>query len=155
MQFIVNKWISIIYRHSQIFYRKQFEKLNLSYGQPILLCCVCEQQGLSQDKLAEELAMNKSTVARMIYQLEQDGLIQKNVNIMDNRIFNIYPTDKALELYPNIIQMLDEWNIKLTENLDDKEIEVFESMLKKITFNAVKYAKLKCCETKREETVYD
>ena len=73
----LGKWISIIARNSQIYYKRSFEKLGISGGQYIFLICICENEGRTQEWLAEELSMNKSTVARVVAALEQIGMVER------------------------------------------------------------------------------
>ena len=140
MQFL-NKWLSVIHRHGQIFFKDQFEECGLHSGQPIFVVSVCENPGISQDELAELLRMNKSTVARTVFQLEQSGFLRKEINSADKRIANLYPTKEAKGLYPEILRKFEEWNCLLIDGFTKDEEMEFYSMLKRCAHNAIKYAK--------------
>ena len=136
-----SKWISISYRHSQIYFSREFEKLGLSSGQYMFMLCICDYAGITQDALAEELAMNKSTVARVVAQLEHAEFIRRTINLKDKRIYNLYPTEKGIATYPKIKKVLDSWNSLITEDLTDEEDRLLESLLIRVQEKAIQYGK--------------
>ncbi len=138
---ILSRWISIISRYSQIHYTRKFEHLGLGGGQYIFLLFICENAGTNQDHLAEQLTMNKSTVARVVASLEESGFVYRQVDVDDKRAYNLHPTDKGKAVYQDIVDVLDEWNVALTDGLTPQEQEMTESLLIKIMQNAVKFAK--------------
>ena len=85
--------------------------------------------------------MNKSTVARVVASLEESGFVYRQVDMDDKRAYNLYPTDKGKAVYQDIVDVLDEWNVALTDGLTPQEQEMTESLLIKIMQNAVKFAK--------------
>lgn len=140
---VFSKWISITYRHSQIYFAKAFEALGLGSGQYMFVLCICENSGLTQDALAEEVAMNKSTVARAVSQLEKDGFIERKVNQEDKRIYNVFPTEKGMAIYPLIIAVLDTWNDLITEDLTEEEEKILDALLIKVQKSAICHGKQK------------
>ncbi len=138
---VLSKWISITDRHSKMYYTQQFSPLGLSSGQHIIILCVSEHEGFTQEQLAAVLHMNKSTVARFTAQLEKNGFLTRKVNPVDKREYHLYTTDKAKGICPQIQQVLHSWNERITEGLSDREIALAEEVLQKITGNAVRYAK--------------
>ena len=138
---MLGKWISIAARFSRIYFTRCFEPLGLSGGQHIFLLCIHEHPGMTQDQLAEQLSMNKSTVARVVPQLEQGGLIRRESAPHDRRIWNLYVTDKAEALVPQIKQILREWDCALTRGLTEEETSQVETLLMRLTKNAMDAAR--------------
>ncbi len=134
----LSKYVSVTHRRSQIFYTEHLEKLGISSGQFMYIVCVCENSGYTQDELSQQLIIDKSTVAKVLSQLEANGFITKIINSNDRRAFNIFPTDKALAIYPKILEIKDEWHHKITENFSDIECDVFEKLMEKVMENSVK-----------------
>ena len=134
----LSKYVSVAYRRTQIFYTKRLKKLNITSGQFMYIVCICENVGQTQDQLSRRLIIDKSTVARILPQLESSGYITKAVNSNNRREFNIFPTDKAIAIYPKILEIKDEWHNKITENLSDIERDVFEKLLEKVMWNTIK-----------------
>lgn len=138
---MLGKWISIAARFSRIHFARCFEPLGLSGGQHIFLLCIHEHPGLTQDQLAEQLSMNKSTVARVVPQLMQGGLIRRESSSQDKRIWHLYATPKAEELIPQIRQILKEWDCALTKGLTQEETSEVETLLIRLTQNAMDAAR--------------
>lgn len=59
------------------------------------IMCICDNEGLSQEKLSAELQIDKGSVARTIKHLEKDGYITRIVSKDDKRQHQIFPTIKA------------------------------------------------------------
>ena len=67
---------------------------------------ICACPGISQDKLARHIYINKSNVARQAAVLEEEGFITRTPSAADKRVMELYPTDKALALLPQIRDIL-------------------------------------------------
>ena len=70
---------------------------------------ICANPGLSQDRLARLICINKSNVARQVATLEEEGFIIRKPSIADKRVMELYPTEKTLELLPQISQVQTQW----------------------------------------------
>jgi DNA-binding MarR family transcriptional regulator len=55
----------------------------------------------------------------------------------DKRVMQVYPTEKALDVYPKIRSLSAEWNEYLCSGLSESELCVLFPMLKKILDKAV------------------
>jgi DNA-binding MarR family transcriptional regulator len=137
----LSKYISVTYRRTQIFYTEQLKKLEISSGQFMYIVCICENTGQTQDELSERLLIDKSTVAKVLAQLEANGFVRRTTNVSDKRAFNIFPTNKAGAIYHKILKIKDEWHSKMTEQFSEIERDVFEKLLEKVMENAVKNCK--------------
>ncbi len=137
----LTKYVSVAYRRTQIFYTEKLKELGISSGQFMYIVCICENTGQTQDELSQRLIIDKSTVAKILSQLETNGFITKTINSNDRRAFNIFPTDKATAIYTPILEIKDEWHGKMTENLSDIECDVFEKLMEKVMENTVKNCK--------------
>ena len=90
---------------------------------------ICAQPGISQDKLARIICINKSNVARQAAILEEDGFVTRTSSPQDKRIMQLYPTQKTLELLPQISPILSQWEACLTANVSEEEREILERVL--------------------------
>ena len=90
---------------------------------------ICSQPGISQDTLAQRICINKSNVARQVVILEEGGFVRRESCRADKRVMKLYPTDKTLELMPQIHQIMDAWEAYLTAALAPEEISLLESAL--------------------------
>lgn len=134
----LTKYISVSARRTKMFYTEHLKKIGVSSGQFMYIVAICECLGQTQEELAHKLLIDKSTVAKVLAQLEEEGYITKAINPSDRRAFNIFPTDRAKAIYLDIIKIKEDWHNKLTEDLSELEREIFEKLMKKVMENAVK-----------------
>ena len=100
---------------------------------------ISKNPGITQEELANELCINKSNVTRGLNNLEEMGFVYRKANENDKRILRVFPTNKMLEAYPKIKEVLREWNGYLTNDIDEEEIRIFQSVLERITNRAKDY----------------
>lgn len=138
MIFIMRK-INVISRCANVYRADSLssKKLNPIYHSFAL--CITRNQGITQDEIAKRLCINKSNVTRSLSALEEQGYISRETDNCDKRILHIYPTEKLLEIMPQIKEIARCWNKYLTDDISEEEIEIFESVLQKITEKAEKY----------------
>ena len=82
---------------------------------------ICAQPGISQDKLARIICINKSNIARQAAALEEGGFIRRCCCDKDKRIMRLFPTEKTLELLPEINRIMTSWQQRLTQDLTQQE----------------------------------
>ena len=90
---------------------------------------ICREPGRTQDALAAELCVNKSSVARALDSFEENGYIKRTPSPRDKRCLLVYPTEKMLDVYPKIRETTIRWNSLITEGIEEEELEIFNSVL--------------------------
>ena len=100
---------------------------------------ICANPGISQDRLARLICINKSNVARQVAVLEDDGFVRRVPSAADKRVMELYPTEKTLELLPKITDMLTCWENCITSDLTEEEKELITSLLSKMSKRASSY----------------
>lgn len=93
---------------------------------------ICDHPGISQDQLAQKIYFNKSNVARQAALLEEQGYITRQPSSTDKRVMELYPTEKAIALLPQINAIVREWNEMLTGDLSPEEVETVNRVLDKM-----------------------
>lgn len=121
-----------IYRYSKI------TDSNLQSGHYAFALAICREPGRSQEELARELCVNKSTVARNLNYLEEKGYILRSPLPADKRQFAILPTEKMLAVLPEIKAVSTEWMTRLSEDIPTHELETFNYVLSKMEEKARK-----------------
>ena len=119
-----------IYRHSRI------SADDLLVGHYAFALAICRDPGRSQEELARELCINKSTVARNLNYLEEKGYIVRTPLPSDKRQFSVYPTDKMLEVLPEVKSASEEWMTLLSEGIPQDELNIFDSVLERMQARA-------------------
>ena len=97
---------------------------------------ICANPGISQDKLAARICINKSNVARQAAILEEDGFVMRTPCTQDKRIMQLYPTQKTLDLLPQIAPILSQWEACLTADVNEEEKAVLERILARMKVKA-------------------
>lgn len=115
-----------IYRHSRI------ASGDLQSGHYAFVLSICREPGRSQEELAKELCVNKSTVARNLNYLEEKGYITRTLLPQDKRQFSVYPTDKMLAIFPALKAVSLEWMKLLSEDIPENELAIFDSVLSRM-----------------------
>lgn len=97
---------------------------------------ICADPGISQEQLAKNICINKSNVARQAAALEEGGFIRREPCEQDKRVMRLYPTEKALELLPQIRSIMAAWRTRLLADISEEEQVLLESLLEKIKARA-------------------
>lgn len=93
---------------------------------------VCRNPGMSQEQLTESVLVNKSNVARQVAALEEAGFLERRACGKDKRVLRLYPTQKTLDLMPQIEAILENWDQTLLQDLSIQEQELLEQLLQRI-----------------------
>ena len=124
---------------SQAVYRcSRVSAVDLQSGHYAFVLAVCREPGRSQEDLAQELCVNKSTVARNINYLEEKGYVSRSPLPQDKRQYAVYPTEKARSVLPQIRAASSEWMKLLSEGISRSELEIFDSVLQRMQEKARK-----------------
>ena len=133
------KPISQIYRKTQMYLNERIKPLGLTSGQAPFILLTCEQGKVAQHCFCSYLDMDKSTVAKMLGKLEQEGYVSRRPNEKDCRSTDVSPTQKARELYPVLKQIGEEWAFQITGNMTQVERAIFCELLQKVAKNISVY----------------
>lgn len=133
------KYISRIARCADQYRNDCFVEDKLTGYQYTYIINICRNPGISQDKLSKTIYINKSNVTRQIGLLEQNGYITRKGSSYDKRVIEVYPTEKAYEVLPKIMNVLHEWNNYLVSDFTDEEKEIMQQLLKRMMDKAENY----------------
>ncbi|MBR5528244.1 MAG: MarR family transcriptional regulator [Clostridia bacterium] len=128
--------INVISRCASM-YRAQNSGDNLPGIYHSYIFVIYNNPGLSQDKLAKRLCINKSNVTRHMSFLESNGYITRCTSDKDKRELLVYPTEKLNNVYPEIKKISREWNELVSCDISEEELLMFESILDKLSARAM------------------
>ncbi len=97
---------------------------------------ICKNPGMSQEFLAKHLCKNKSSVTRHLTFLENEGYIERKTSPEDKRELLVYPTEKMTDILPETKEIAKKWNCLLAEDIDEKDLEIFNCVLDKMFLTA-------------------
>ncbi len=112
-----------IYRHNKI------SAKDLQSSHYAFILAICREPGRSQEDIARELCVNKSTVTRNINYLEAKGYVLRKPLPNDKRQFSVCPTDKMLSVLPEVRCVSQEWMTLLSAGIPESELQIFNSVL--------------------------
>ena len=126
------KMLNNISRSQAIYRNSKISADDLQSTHYAFVLSICRAPGRSQEEIAKELCINKSTVARNLNYLEEKEYISRNPLATDKRQFAVYPTDKMLAVLPEIKAASVEWINLLSSGIPEEELEIFDSVLKRM-----------------------
>ena len=130
------KMLNNVSRSQAIYRRGKITAGDLHSCHFAFVLAICRVPGRSQEELARELCINKSTVARALNTLETNGYISRTPLPSDKRQFSVHPTEKMLAVLPEVREASKEWMTLLSEGISDEEMEIFDSVLERMESKA-------------------
>lgn len=133
--------ISIINRYGQIYLAHICKDLDLhGSGQVrIILNLSTKRGGVSQEKLAKDLLVDKATISRMIRPLVDNGMVFRCSNPSDKRAYLIRLTPKAEAAIPEIKKRIQGWTEILSKGLSGEEQDRLFKDLQRMMNNGLEY----------------
>lgn len=102
------------------------------------LWCVCEHPGVSQEVLADKLGVNGSNVARQMSELARLGYITRRKSPEDGRAWLIAPTDRAYEILPLLVDIMNDAQEALLRGLSFEERELLCELVTRMDKNVAR-----------------
>ena len=99
----------------------KFRQLQLQKGQFIFLTRICENPGISLVALSDLLRVDKTTTTKAIQKLIKEGYAQKEHAPDDQRVWRLFPTERALAAYEQVIAEENRCIHSCFQNLSKKE----------------------------------
>jgi len=111
--------------------------LKLGAGQQYpLLLVLLDQDGISQNKLAKILLLDKAGVARNIQQLERKGYIYRARDAQDPRNNLVYITEKTKKMRQDFLSLSGNWVNELTKDFSTTDYLQLMDLLERLESNA-------------------
>lgn len=130
------KYINTISRCAILYRNDKLENEGLNGYQHTYILKICNNPGISQEQLTKMIYVNKSNVARQLALLEQNGFITRKPCEKDKRVMQVFPTQKAYDIFPRVKNFISEWNSYLAEDFTEEERDLLLAMLRHITDKA-------------------
>ena len=123
------KMLNNISRSQAIYRSSKISADDMQSGHYAYALAICREPGRSQEELAKDLCVNKSTVARNLNYLQEKGYILREAIPNDKRQFSVFPTEKMLKILPEIKSASADWMELLSEGISKDELNIFDSVL--------------------------
>ncbi|MCP6757656.1 MAG: MarR family transcriptional regulator [Fischerella sp. CENA71] len=123
---------------SQLLYRKFTERLE-PYGLTpfhwVILCCLWEENGLPTSTIGERLKQVGGTLTGVLDRMEERGLVRRERDCRDRRIWRIWLTDAGKELESILPDLAVEVREQALQGISHAEREQFARMLNQAIAN--------------------
>jgi len=83
------------------------------------------KEGVPATKIAPIMGMSTSSLSRLLKNMEDDGLIFRKSNEDDRRVVKIYLTPRGNELRIKVRKVVIDFNSKLSEIINQADMEAF------------------------------
>jgi MarR family transcriptional regulator for hemolysin len=130
--FIVNKTAKAFVRALDSELR---EKVGVSVGQWKVMVMLVDQDGLTQKEIAERLGLEGPTLIPIIDKMEKDNLVIRRVDSSDRRNNRIYRTEKANELWNEMVKCAARVRQVSLKDISDANIEITKNVLENVYQN--------------------
>lgn len=126
-------------RLTQILAFRAFEERLTDYGRAPrylgLLAAIRDEPGLSQNRLAQVVALGRSSLVNILDQLEADDLLERKPAPGDRRRNGVWLTHKGSQTVDALLQEALKEEALLTKGLTSEDVQSLKAFLDKIIDN--------------------
>lgn len=108
-------------------YRNRLNHLGLTYPQYLVMMVLWETDGLTVKNLAEQLHLDSATITPLLKRLEAMGFVHRRRNGADERVVNIFLSDKGREIESSVAEV--QKSVACQTGLPDDEFVELRSTL--------------------------
>jgi DNA-binding MarR family transcriptional regulator len=123
---------------SQLLTRKFTEKLEpfgLTPFHWLVLCCLWQEDGLPTSSIGDKLKQVGGTLTGVLDRMEERGLVRRERDVHDRRIWRIWLTDAGKELETVLPPLAAELRDEAMSDISQSEREVFSQLLNRAIAN--------------------
>lgn len=88
-------------------YKPMLDALGVTYTQYLAVSALWEQDGLSISAIADRLGLEPSTITPAVKRLEAAGFLSRRRSTADERLVEVFLTEKGKELHPKTACLTD------------------------------------------------
>ncbi len=133
----IGKLTAAIHRNLQIILNHKLTGISIRSGQHDFFYVISRSEGITQKDLSDWLYISKSTTAKAVKNLIDNGYVRKEKDTEDNRFDRLYLTDKGKQISAHMQETFMEIVKITTKNLSPLEIKQTKELLKKILNNVL------------------
>lgn len=131
--------INMISRCEGIYRTDKLKEAKICACHHSYILAICHHPGMTQEQLAKHICINKSSVTRSLSHLEENGYVERHPDQKDKRALCVYPTQKMMDIFPEVKRITAEWNEYLIDGIEENDIALFQSVLEKLAERAQNY----------------
>lgn len=128
----IGRLISILHRHSHIYFNEELKDLDIASSEQIFLFALFKDGRMTQEALSAKLMINKAATARALKNLEQKGYIQREISELDRRAKYVTTTELAESIKYRLFESRRKWTEILQGDLDEEIAELIYNTLEQM-----------------------
>ncbi|MDY0234770.1 MAG: MarR family transcriptional regulator [Gudongella sp.] len=111
------------------------DEVGLHIGQPMMLRLLYKKDGVPQTILARELVITPATASAMVKRLEKGGYVIRKRDAEDERVSNVYLTDKGRDISTQLRDVKDKMDELVFDGFSEEERKTMRSYLERALEN--------------------
>lgn len=133
----IGPWLGKTVKLVDYFLQESLNELNLGLTkeQMIVLKRLHDNDGMNQNELAFITLRNKSSLTRLLSNMEKNNLLLRKVSDKDKRIKHVHLTQKGTETFKKLKPILKKLMATIEEDVSAEEKQSIITILKKIQNN--------------------
>lgn len=132
--FEIIRTIGAITRTIQIDSNNHFKELGLNNNLYIYIIRTCEEPGMFLGELADNVQIDRTTAFRTIKKLVKLGYFELKNDSINQKIKRVFPTQKALDVYPQLREYEQKQSDFLLSNLSTEELAKLKELMAKLKY---------------------
>ncbi|UBF30041.1 MarR family transcriptional regulator (plasmid) [Kovacikia minuta CCNUW1] len=116
-------------------FQDQLEPYGLTTFHWVVLCCLWEQDGLSTSALGEQLRQVGGTLTGVIDRMEERGLVRRERDSSDRRVWRIWLTDTGRQLEDVLPDLALELRKQVLQGFTEAEQRLFSDWVDRAILN--------------------
>ncbi len=113
-------------------YSRALKDFGLTPMQFFILAMLSKNEGSSQQRIADDSFCDKSTIVHLIDKLEEAGFVWRIAAPEDRRMYRLFLSPKAKDLYPEASKRITEVDRELKEQFAEADFGAFAKVLKEL-----------------------
>ena len=86
-------------------YRSRLSHIGLTYSQYLVMMVLWEADGITVKSIAQQLHLDSPTITPLLKRLESAGFVNRQRNVSDERVVNIFLTDAGRIIQARVAEM--------------------------------------------------
>ena len=123
--------------YTRIYSRQCFRDLgfDITPEQFVIIEVLMQRDGLYQRQLSEITMKDRPNITRIINILEKNGYVQRVSDKNKRKVFKIFLTQKARDIFPSLSKAASDYRNTVIEGINKEELDICLSVLNKVLNN--------------------
>jgi MarR family transcriptional regulator, organic hydroperoxide resistance regulator len=117
-------------------FQERLEPLGLTPFHWVVLCCLWQEDGLAIGTIGEKLQQVGGTLTGVLDRMEERGLVRRERDSQDRRIWRIWLTDAGRELQQVLPPIVLEFQEQILKEIPHSKRKQLSSLLDRMIVNA-------------------